>query len=114
MCSCGVCGDAHSYLSKRGLAVNDSSGLAFFNRVEEERRERFGWRVGELRFGISRDLGMVAGIGSVVWDDFRLRLADGESSMTLSLSSSALNGDAPIEDNLQLDPLNLCRLSKDA
>jgi hypothetical protein len=33
-------------------------------------------------------------------DDLSLRLADGESSMTLSLSSSTLLGDAPIGDNL--------------
>lgn len=44
----------------------------------------------------------------------KLRLADGESSIMLSLSSSVPSGDAPMGENLQVDPLDSDNLSREA
>jgi hypothetical protein len=57
---------------------------------------------GEFKFLNSLPRVKEDGTGMPFSDDLSLRLADGESSITLSLSSSTLPGDAPIGDNLLL------------
>lgn len=64
--------------------------------------------VGEFMFLNSRPrVNDEEGAERTVNVDFGLRLADGEVSITLSLSPSTLLGDAPIGDNLLLASLDV-------